>query len=228
MKIKDIVTALCLLAIGIAIGFYLGKNVWPPEKVIVMRFNSVGDMIVGAAKGAELEWYDGSAAAPVNFKHGFQPCANSLGPDYKTCTLKDSGLYTFNCKGCKDPVVGGGDDTFRGGHQLGFGVSPAPPAYPGPATADIYCDPATSTAKADLVQGHQGQVFALQLVGPASFTGFTATFRTAGTCDPGDALNKSSPTCLIKPAVTASKDYTYDIMVTPGCAPGIATLTELP
>lgn len=228
MKIKNILAALCLVLLGIAIGLYLGRTVWRPQKVIVMRFNPVGDMIVGAEAGDHLKWFNGSVPAAVKFKYGLNPCTPNGGdPANGTCTMKDSAYYPFNCaaNGCKDPGVGGGNDTYQG-TKAGPGGSHLDPPYadPGPATVNVYCDQATSAAKADAtVQGKQGTGFTIQVAGA---TDFTATFP-AGTCDPGDSLSNASPNCRIKPAVAMDTNYTYGITVS-GCTnPGNAMLTEL-
>jgi hypothetical protein len=225
MKIKDILLALCLVLLGIAIGFYLARNL-PKPKVIAMRFNPVGDLIVGAKAGDRLKWFNGTVPAPVQFKLGLNPCTNPGDPANGLCTMKDSGYYPFNCKasGCKDPGVGGGDDTLI--MQYGASGGHLDPPYADPPTVYVYCDPATSTAKADaVVTGKQGTAFTIQLAG--ANTDFTATFP-AGTCDPGDILNTASPNCRIKPVVATSTNYTYGITLT-GCTnPGTSMLTELP
>ncbi|HZL56348.1 MAG TPA: hypothetical protein VFC21_04675 [Bryobacteraceae bacterium] len=225
MKIKNILLILFALLIGIAIGIYIGKKVL--KKTIVMRFNPLGSMTVGAAAGEKLEWraFDQKTPVAVTFKHGFQPCTDPADPAKGACTLKDSGLYTFNCTGCKDPGVGGGDDTVIGSTGIKSIGAAGPPADPD--TVDVYCDPATSTAKADAVQGKQGSTFALQ--GEGSLPNFTAKFITPGTCNEGDSLSgtaSSSPTCTIKPVVTADTSYSYTIKIT-GCADGMGYLTEL-
>jgi hypothetical protein len=227
MKTINVMLVLCLLLVGIAIGFYLARNVLPPAKVTMMRFNPVGDMIVGAKAGDHLQWYNGTDPAPVQFKFGLNPCTNPGDPAHGTCTMKDSAVYPFNCaaSGCKDPGVGGGDETLQG-TQFGPQSSHLDPPYadPGPSTVNVFCDQATSTAKASaVVQGKQGTGFTIQVAGA---TDFTAMFP-AGTCDPGDSLNGASPNCRIKPAVAADTNYSYGITVT-GCTnPGTATLTEL-
>jgi hypothetical protein len=225
MKSKHILLALCLLLLGIAIGFYLARKVWPPHKVIVMRFNPVGDMIVGARAGDQVEWFNGDVHTAVQFKFGLMPCTDNGGPPNGMCTMKDSAIYPFNCtaSGCKDPGLGGGDDTFRNPHGQVAGSHLDPP-YASPATVNVYCDPSTNTAKADaVVQGKQGTAFTIQVAGAPDFT---ATFPS-GTCDPGDSLNGAGPNCRIKPTVAVDTNYAYGITVS-GCTnPGSSTLTEL-
>jgi hypothetical protein len=225
MKTKDMLLALCLVVLGIAIGFSLARKVWPPTKVIAMRFNPVGEMSVAAKAGDHLEWFNGGVHTGVTFKYGLSACTNAGDAAKGTCTMKDSSFYKFDClaSGCQDPGVGGGDDTLQG-TQFGTGGGHLPPPYADPPTVTVYCDPATSKASADAaVQGKQGTAFTIQVAGA---TDFTATFP-AGTCDSGDTLNTGSPNCRIKPAVSVDTPYTYGITVQ-GCTnPGTATLKEL-
>jgi hypothetical protein len=226
MKITNVLLLLLLLVVGICIGYYLASR---KPKVVVMRFDPAGQMIVGAKAGDQLQWFNGDATpAAVQFEI-LNPCTNSNDPGNGTCTMKDSGVYPFKCAlpGCPDPGVGGGDDAVKG--QVKKSITAAghiDPPYAMPSTVYVYCD-ATSKAQASGVvtaqtpaPGQPGQAFTIQQAGP--LTGFTATFP-AGTCDPGDTLNPGSPNCRVKPTV-AVNTYSYSITVT-GCTnPGAGSL----
>jgi hypothetical protein len=221
--------AVCLLLLGIAIGFLIAKNL---SKTFVIRFNALGDVTLGANKGDKIEWFYAGQPAPVKFGLGFQPCTNAADPANGTCVLKDSGSYPFKCTGagagvCHDPGVGGGDDTkSMGGKNLKGGGYLQPP-YATPDTVYVVCDAATSTAKAlSTVAGQKGQDFAIELAGPG--TDFNATFATAGTCAGGDTLNSGNPVCLINSTVAQPTQVNYSITIG-GCKnAGSSTLTVNP
>jgi hypothetical protein len=231
MKVKGFVFAICFLLLGIAIGFYLARKVWLPAKVIAMTFTPVGEMLVEANKGDRLEWFSGpSQPAPVTVKFGFKPCGPGSDPGQGTCTLTDSAIYHFNCAAavCQDPGWGGGNDTFQEKLRAQHVAAVNPPlAMPGPATVNVYCDPATSTAKADAtVTGHKGEAFTMLLNGPGN--DFTATFTT-NPCDVSNPLNGGNPNCRITPTVTTMPmDYPYTLTVGGCMNPGSAKITEIP
>jgi hypothetical protein len=222
MNFKNVLLAICFLILGIAIGYYIATHRPSSGQTIAMHFNEVGDMIVNGKAGDHLEFYGSPhQKIPVTFKYNMKPCRMG-DPGSGTCTLKDNAVYVFNCTGCDDPGVGGGDYTVDG--LVAAALVHLDPPYANPKTANVYCDDGTSTAMADTVYGTQNDGFAMQLVG--STTDFTATFPS-GTCLPSDTLtgaaNGPSPTCRIQPVVSA--DISYKIMVT-GCAkPGTGKLS---
>jgi hypothetical protein len=225
---------LLVLLIGIAIGYYLGSQVWPAEKPKIIRiaFDPIGNLTVRAKKGTQLEWYTAqNGPAGVKFKFGQMPCTNAGGPASGKCTMKDDGTYLYNCIDatvCSDPGVGGGDDAAPVLQTTGVGASDyLQPPYATPKQVNLYCDSSSNVSMADSpVHGKQGTAFFMNLVG----TTFTATFP-AGVCDTADPHNPGNPNCRITAAYNPnnpqSNVYTYNITVN-SCTLGHSTVTVDP
>lgn len=227
MKLKNVVGIILALLVGVAIGVYLGRDIFPKSRIVSMRFNSVGGMIVRAGAKDELHWTDGNnVPVPVGFKFGLNPCEAGTDPAKGTCKLKDSSIYKFGCTapGCPDPAVGGGDDTSPVPTRGGVAGGHLDPPYATPNSVDLYCSPVTSSAAAStIVKGNTGDGFTLEVIGASDFT---ATFP-ANTCKDGDTLNNLNPNCRILPVVRVDLPIMYKITVG-GCTnPGMATLTVL-
>lgn len=225
------VAGILVLLIGVAIGYYLGTQVWPPEKpkVVRMAFDPLGNLTVHAKQGTQVEWYTANQPHPVavKFRFGQMPCTDPNGPANGKCTLKDNGTYLFNCidpKVCGDPGVGGGDDALPVRQTELTGSTYLQPPYATPQEVNVYCDQSTNVSMADSpVHGPQGSAFFMNLVG----TSFTATFP-AGVCDTSDPHNQNNPNCRITAAYNPnnpqSNVYTYNITVD-SCTLGHSTLT---
>jgi hypothetical protein len=231
MKIKGSGIAICVLLIGIAIGFYLARRVWPPTNVIGIKFDGAGQMVVKAKKGDRLEWFDNYGKhTPVEMELPVTPpCQPPTKIENGTCTLTDSALYYFKCKFselCQDPAWGGGDDTLLNSDSAAASLLTPPLTTPA-HLVKVYCDASTSTATADptaIINGKKGDAFMMQPVGTG---GFSADFGTNDPCDVGP-LNGSNQYCRITPTVTTNIVYPYQLKID-GCAkPGNGTITVTP
>jgi len=218
------VAALCVLLLGIAIGYYLCLKCSVTQRVVSMSFNPQGKLVVAAKGGDLLKW----KGVPGKIKFfPLNPCTNPNDVTGGTCTMKDSGIYPFSCESsgsntCPDPVVGGGDDMAVSAEAAATSHLDPPYANPGPSTVYIYCNNGTAAATYP-ISGHVGEGFTLQLAGPGA--DFSATLP-AGTCTGGNTLNSASPNCRIAPAAVSAPSYPITVQ---SCAnPGTTALTVLP
>ena len=208
----------CVLIIGIGIGYWLGTHQPKKPQHIAQVFSPVGDLLLAPNPGDVLDWKN----ATVKFKNPQQtPCAEA-NPSSQ-CTIKSglNGVYFYDCDslGCTDPAIGMGSDTNE--NFLKGGISGIlPPPYADPKGPKVQCDPTTKKATADDLKASKGDSFHYY---PNGSVAFTITFAP-GTCMQGDTLTNAHSDCTLTQGATIPQPA-YTIQITGGgCQDGTGKL----
>lgn len=212
---KSWIVAICMLILGIAIGFLIASKRPHPQQ-IGMAFSDVGDLFITPGYNDVIKWSHGSQQLGVKFKYNASPCVEGNPTD--TCTVSAiKGLYFYDCKGCPDPGVGMGGDALE---NLAKSAGILPPPYANPKGVKLYCDSGTAKAS-DPITAQPGQSFQFYPVGGINFT----VAFSANTCSPRDSLNNAASSCTVKQGAQSQPKYLIQIE---GCGNGAGSLTVNP
>src|ERR1022692_2470786 len=166
LQMKSWIPAVCMLILGIAVGFLIASR---RPREIPMAFSNVGSLYVNPKSGDVIKWYNGSLPQNVQFKYDTSPCVELSASD--KCTIKATkGDYFYKCVGapdtCPDPGIRVGSAVIAEGQTTSSRTLPGP--YADPKDPKLWC--ASGTAKGQPIAAKAGQSFEFDPVGDIEFT----------------------------------------------------------